>query len=371
MAVSVGTRPEIIKMAPVIWEILKRSDLELIFIHTCQHFSSYMSDTFIHDLNLPKPDFFLNVRSGSHAQQTARIMVRAERVLKNAVPDVVLVEGDTNSALGVALAASKLKIPIGHVEAGCRSFDRNMPEEINRILITDVATLHFAPTQFCKENLIREGINEQDIFLTGHPIVDLLMNVEKKINDSPIFKNLGIEKKAYYLLTIHRTENVDEPKKLQNILCAVAEVAKEISIIFPIHPHTRKNIRKFGMKKLLRNIISIPPLNYFDFINLVKHARLVLTDSGGVQQEAAILHTPCITLRETTEWIETVYGGVNFLAGTEANSILRTLHSVEANYDNIISKFDETKDIFGPPGASRKIVEQIMKRFSQHPVNNT
>jgi UDP-N-acetylglucosamine 2-epimerase (non-hydrolysing) len=141
VAVSVGTRPEIIKMAPVIWEILKRSDLELIFIHTCQHFSSYMSDTFIHDLNLPKPDFFLNVRSGSHAQQTARIIVRAERVLKNAVPDVVLVEGDTNSALGVALAASKLKIPIGHVEAGCRSFDRNMPEEINRILITDVATL--------------------------------------------------------------------------------------------------------------------------------------------------------------------------------------------------------------------------------------
>jgi UDP-N-acetylglucosamine 2-epimerase (non-hydrolysing) len=359
VTVAVGTRPEIIKMAPIIWEVLKRRSLELIFVHTGQHFSPNMSDVFIRDLNLPKPDFFLDVRSGSHAQQTARIMVRTERVLKDTVPDIVLVEGDTNSALGVALAASKLKIPIGHVEAGCRSFDRNMPEEINRVLITDMATLHFAPTPFCRENLIHEGVSERNIFLTGHPIVDLLAHVGERTDNSSIFKDLGIKKKAYYLLTIHRAENIDNPKKLQSILCFAAEITKEIPIIFPIHPHTRKNLRRFRMERLLRPIVSIPPLNYFDFISLVKHARLVLTDSGGVQQEAAILHTPCITLRETTEWVETVRKEVNFLAGTEAVNILRTLHFIESNYDKIISKFDEAKGIFGHLGASRRIMEVI------------
>jgi UDP-N-acetylglucosamine 2-epimerase (non-hydrolysing) len=364
VAVAVGTRPEVIKMAPVIWEILRRDSLELFFIHTGQHFSSRMFNIFVSDLNLPKPRFSLSAGSGSHALQTARIMVRAERVLLNIRPNIVLVEGDTNSALGVALAAAKLKIPVGHVEAGCRSFDRNMPEELNRTLIADLATLHFAPTRKTYRNLVMEGIPKANIFLTGHPLVDLLNSVMSRVNTSSIIERLKLKNKEFILLTIHRSENVDEQEKLQSILDALSKIAEKVPVIFPIHPRTEKRIRQFGMKEMLSSIICVKPLNYFDILKLIKCSRIVITDSGGIQQEAAILQTPCITLRENTEWMETVEAGVNFLVGTSRSRIISTITQVQnINPAVLRNRFQKIRMVFGRRPVSRKIVNIILKRL--------
>jgi len=364
IAVAVGTRPELIKMAPIVHEMLKRRELKFTFIHTGQHYDFNMSDVFIRDLDLPKPDIFLGARSGSYGQQMGIIMRGTEQALRNIKPDIVLVEGDTNSSLGVALTASMMKLPIGHVEAGCRSFDMSMPEEINRVLISDLSSLHFAPTQTTVQNLIREGIRADKIFLTGHPIIDLLDKIRNRISGHKVLTQHGLASKEYYLLTIHRRESVDDKNNLRNLLEASRELTEFRPVIFPVHPHTRKNIKRFKMEGLLYRIIDVSPLDYLNFLNLINHARLILTDSGGVQQEAAILGSPCITLRKTTEWVETVDREVNFLAGTDKEKIFETVKHIELDYKEITSNFNKTGDIFGRVGASKRIIDLMIEYFN-------
>lgn len=359
VAVVTGTRPELIKMQPIIKEIQRRDDLKLIFLHTGQHYDWNMSNFFIKELELPKPNFFLNVKSGSHGVQTARTITNCERVLKTEKPDIVLIEGDTNSALGTALAAAKIKIPVGHVEAGCRSFDKSMPEEINRILIADLASIHFAPTKTCVQNLVEESIPKEQIYHTGHPIVDMLHQFQSKVNQRIIDK-FGLKAKKYYLVTIHREENVDDKGKLEGMLEALSRLAKSRSVIFPVHPHTSKCIKRFGFEKYLKNLKIVHPVGYLEALSLIKYARIVLTDSGGIQQEGALLETPCITLRSNTEWIETVNYGVNFLTRS-GEDITVLAKKVENEYEKIKNKFGPLKKAFGELYVSVKIVDIIEK----------
>ncbi len=361
IAIIVGTRPEIIKMHPIIKEVKTRNNLELLLIHTGQHYDWNMSNLFIEELELPQPNVFLNVKSGSHGAQTARIIARSERVLGEERPDIVLVEGDTNSSLGAALAASKLKIPVGHVEAGCRSFDKNMPEEINRVLIADLAKLHFAPTETCVQNLIREGVPREQIHFTGHPIVDLLHQVQNKIGKN-ILAKFGLKAKKYYFVTLHREENVDNKDILEGILRALLMLSQSKPVIFSVHPRTRKFIKKFRFKKYLKKLTITSPVGYFGSLSLIKYAKIVLTDSGGIQQEAALLETPCITLRISTEWIETVDSGVNFLARSE-NQIIATTRKLESEFNEIMSKSRLVKKVFGEPFVSSKIVDIIEEQY--------
>ena len=352
LGVFLGTRPEIIKTQPVINEIRTRGH-SLIFVHTGQHYDYNMSDVFIRQLRLPKPKYFLNSKASSQGRQTAVIIAKSEKILGKERPDMILVEGDTNSALGAALAASKMNIPIGHIEAGCRSFDRSMPEEINRVAISDLCELSFAPTKNCVTNLTHEGIPRSRVFLTGHPLVDLLHEVRRKI------KNNRTLKKPYSLITIHRRENVDKPEPLRAILSGINELSCDISLVFPCHPHTRKQIAKFKLSHLVRGVKMIEPVSYFESLELIRNANFVMTDSGGVQQEAAILGTPCVTLRPVTEWIETVEAKVNFLTGQRTRDIVIMVHSLLKHYDSIAARARSTKDLFGKPGASKRILEVI------------
>lgn len=353
----VGTRPEIIKIQPVMKEIQKTGH-QLDFIHTGQHYDFNMSEVFIEGLELPKPNFFLKVKSGSQGIQTGQIIAKSENILKMNRPDLVLVTGDTNSGLGAAIAASKLGLPVAHVEAGCRSFDKSMPEEINRTLISHVAHLHFAPTHNCKKNLLREGISPSRIFLTGHPIVDLIHSMANRISKTSLD---SLSNKEYILATVHRRENISKREKISDILTAFDQLSKKIPLVFPCHPHTKRQIAKFSLTKYLRNLKVIEPVDYIQSLSLIKHARLVVTDSGGIQQEAAILGSPCITLREVTEWVETVNLRVNFLTGYRLGRIMSTVKNVEKDYDNIIHRFKSTHALFGKPGASKRIINIIDK----------
>lgn len=358
IAVFAGTRPEFIKLAPIIWKITEHKQ-ELLFVHTGQHFDYNMSTQFIEDLGLPRPNRLLNVGSSSPGAQTARVLERAENVLRKERPEFVVVLGDTNSTVGVAIAAAKLKIPLGHVEAGCRSFDRSMPEELNRIIVADCAALHFAPTEKCIVNLTREGINSASVHLTGHPIVDLLNKSKRQMYSTEILKKLGLQNKTYVFLTVHREENSDNPRRLRSILQAVKRIG--CCAVFPIHPRTMKNLKRFRLH-LSQNVIATRPLPYFDTLALIRNAQMVITDSGGVQQEACILKTPCITLRQQTEWTETVEAGVNMLSGANEEQILSNYNKMLLEYGIIKEKLESTKGMFGDGHASDRIVSIVEKR---------
>ena len=356
ICVVFGTRPEIIKMQPVISEIKKRNH-KLLLIHTGQHYDEMMSDVFIKELKIPKPDHYLKVKPTSQGAQTGEIISLCEKVLISEKPHLILVLGDTNSALGASIAAAKIKIPIGHVEAGCRSFDIHTSEEINRSLIADISSLNFAPTTNCVTNLSREGIPEKRIFLTGHPLVDLLSEINNNISYDRL--KIGISSKNYYLFTLHRRENIEDKFKLSKILIALDRVASDTSVIFPCHPHTKMQIRNHGLESLLKNIMVVDTVGYLESLRLIKNARIVLTDSGGIQQECALLRTPCITLRDVTEWIETIHKGINFLPGYESETILDIVSFIENNYSDIAKRFDTKEGMFGWPGVSKKILTII------------
>ena len=358
VAVSVGTRPEIIKMQPVLKELKTRHNVDLAFIHTGQHYDYNMSSIFIKELDLEEPDLFLNVKSDSPGAQIGKIIGRGEQALKKLKPSAVIVQGDTNSTLGIALAGSRLKLPVGHVEAGCRSFNKEMPEEQNRVLVADIATHHFAPTENCKRNLLHEGVAPETIFLTGHPLVDLLNKVSSFIDDKSIRKH-GLSAQEYYFVTLHREENVSNKDRLESILKAMHSISGCNKVIFPIHPHTRKNIRKYRFTKYLRKSIVIEPVGYMEGLAMIKNAFTVLTDSGGIQQEAAILGTPCLTMRNETEWIETVQAGLNFLAGTETEKILNTARKIYENRNEMARRFRKERYLFGRPPVSKKIADII------------
>ena len=332
-AVILGTRPEIIKMSPIIKELGKQG-IDYFILHTGQHYSFNMDRIFFKQLQIPEAKYNLEVGSGTHAEQTAKILTRTEQVLFSEKPDIVLIEGDTNTVLAGALAASKLHLKIGHVEAGLRSYDRQMPEEINRIFADHCSDFLFAPTEKAKNNLLREGILKNKIAVTGNSIVDAIyQNIDLVKHSGDILKVLNIHSKEYFLVTIHRQENVDDRERFLSILRGLELlIAKfQFPIVFPIHPRSRKMIQEYKIS--INNLTLIDPVDFFAFLQLEKNAKLVLTDSGGVQEESCILKTPCVTLRDNTERPETVEVGANILAGAVASNIL-SCSEIMLNLDN-------------------------------------
>ena len=322
-AIILGTRPEIIKMSPIIREF-ERKNLDYFIIHTSQHYSYEMDRVFFEQLELPEARYNLDVGSGTHGQQTAKILAGIEQILMQEMPDAVLVQGDTNTVLAGALAASKLHIKVGHVEAGLRSYDRRMPEETNRVLTDHCSDHLFAPTEKAREILLGEGIPADSIYCTGNTIVDAVrQNVELAAERSSILDELDVEPGGYFLATAHRQENVDDPARFTGILKGLESVAEEFGmpVIYPIHPRSQKRIKEFGISTN-ENIKLIDPVDFMSFLHLENNACLVLTDSGGVQEETCILGVPCVTLRDNTERPETVEVGANVLAGTEPERIL-------------------------------------------------
>jgi UDP-N-acetylglucosamine 2-epimerase (non-hydrolysing) len=323
IAIILGTRPEIIKMSPIIRECQRRN-FDFVLIHTEQHQKYEMDRVFFEDLLLPAPKFRLNVGSATHGQQTSLLLSRIERVLLEEKPEVVLVQGDTNTVLGGALAAAKLHILVGHVEAGLRSYDRRMPEELNRILTDHMSDYLFAPTEGAKEILFGEGIREEKVFVTGNTIVDAIqqnLKIAQK-NCDPLKKHQLVSQ-GYIVVTAHRPENVDQPGNLLDLLAAFDLVRRELSLplIYPLHPRTESMMRRFGLK-IPSSVKVIKPLGFLEFLRLEAHAALVLTDSGGMQEEACILGVPCVTMRESTERPETLAVGANVLAGTKPRKVL-------------------------------------------------
>lgn len=359
IAIFVGTRPEIIKMAPIIWDLRKRTNLSVPIIHTGQHYDLEMSEQFIRELAIPEPSQFLGVGSGSQGQQLSKVVASAEGYLTSELIDLAVVQGDTNSALGVALAASKNNIPLAHVEAGCRSFDKTMPEEINRVLIADCADLNLAPTKNCLKNLQNEGIRDTRIYLSGHPIVTLLHRLRGDIKRSDMIKKMHLKKRGYVLATTHRQENVDSPRQLRTILKSLEDLPT--TVVLPIHPRTKKNIDAFKLTGLLTRLRTTSPLGYLNTLRLISDAEAVITDSGGIQQEAFLLGTPCLTIRKTTEWIETIENGGNFLV-KRPTEIVASFSKLRRNYDRILDNIHKAGDVFGDVNSAARISEALIKK---------
>ncbi len=320
VACVVGARPNFIKMAALIEEARRRPAIEATLIHTGQHFSAEMSQALFEDLELPEPDRHLGAGGGTQAEQTAAIMVRLERVFDELRPDLVLVVGDVNSTLAAALVASKKSIPLAHVEAGLRSRDRAMPEEINRLVTDVLADYLFATEPAGVDNLRAEGIPAGRIFFTGNVMIDTLLRFRAKAAASDVLTRLGLEEKSYALVTLHRPSNVDSPERLREMVTALLRIRESLPIVFPAHPRTRANLDKFGIA--CDELLLTPPLGYLDFLKLMSAARLVLTDSGGIQEETTILQVPCLTLRENTERPVTIERGTNRLVGTAPEAIV-------------------------------------------------
>ena len=356
-AIILGTRPEIIKLAPVM-RALERD--EYILIHTGQHYDYEMNRIFLEELGLPEPDYNLHVGSGTQAVQTGKAMMKIEEVLMKEKPDVTVVQGDTNTVLAGALASVKLRIPVAHVEAGLRSNDRMMPEEINRIVTDHVSDVLFPPTEKAKENLLREGIPEEWIHVVGNTVVDaVLQHSEIAEEKSKILKSLGLKDREYAVVTAHRAENVDRNENLKRI----AEIIRSVSIpvVYSVHPRTEKRLKEFHLWDKLEkaeNVVLTKPLGYFDFLKLLKHARFVLTDSGGIQEEAITLHVPCITLRYTTERPETVEVGGNVLVGLEVEKAKKIVERI-LNDREFEEKMRSAPNPFGDGRAGERIAETL------------
>jgi UDP-N-acetylglucosamine 2-epimerase (non-hydrolysing) len=337
-SIILGTRPEIIKMSPIIREC-KKQGFDYFTLHTGQHYSYNLDKIFFKQLELPEAKYNLDVGSGSHAEETGKMLIGIEKICMKDKPDFVLVEGDTNTVLAGALAASKLHIKVGHVEAGLRSYDRNMPEEINRVLADHVSDYLFAPTEKAKENLLREGIEEDKIFVTGNTIVDAVyQNLEIAKRKIDVLNKLNLSHGDYFIVTAHRQESVDVKEKLKGILDGLELVYKEFNlpIIYPVHPRTMKRLKEFGLE-VPNEVELIEPLGFLEFLQLEANAKLVLTDSCGVQEETCILKVPCVTLRDNTERPETLEVGSNVLAGINQTRILdsvKVMISKERNWTN-------------------------------------
>ncbi|MDM7998539.1 MAG: UDP-N-acetylglucosamine 2-epimerase (non-hydrolyzing) [Dehalococcoidia bacterium] len=328
LAVVVGARPNFIKLAPIMKATRDYNAcagggwVDTFLIHTGQHYDFQMSRIFFQELAIPEPDVHLAVGSGTHGEQTGRAMIEIEKVLSEYKPDLVMVLGDVNSTLAGALAAAKMQIAVAHVEAGLRSFDRTMPEEINRVLTDHISELLFCPTETAVGNLRNEGITK-GVYLTGDVMVDALLGWREMAERSDILERLGLVTKQYVVATVHRASNTDDRRNLQNILDALSAARERV--IFPVHPRTRRAMMEMAVNPPADNVSLVEPLGYLDFLKLLSHARKVVTDSGGLQKEAYILGVPCVTLRETTEWPETLESGWNTLVGSNQARILAAL----------------------------------------------
>jgi UDP-N-acetylglucosamine 2-epimerase (non-hydrolysing) len=356
----VGARPQFVKVAPVDEELTRRGHEHLI-VHTGQHYDYEMSKAFFEQLSIPEPDYNLEVGSGTHAYQTGQMLSRLGETLAEEAPDLVLVYGDTNSTLAGALAAVKLLIPVAHVESGYRSFDMTMPEEINRIVADRVSQLHFAPTKTAVQNLIKEGLPEETIYLTGDIMAETLLKNLEKARASSALEDLGLEPRSYILMTLHRQENTDDPARLERIFTGLA--TSPLPIIFACHPRTQKRLAEFKTLEKAHydpeKLTIIKPLPYLDFIKLEMEAAFVVTDSGGVQEEALVLGKPCVTLRYNTERVETIEAGANVLVGAEPDlieqAIKRSLAIVEEYGDRHPFEMPDAWD----DQVSRRIAEAI------------
>lgn len=345
----VGARPQFIKAAPV--SRVLRKEAKEILIHTGQHYDQSMSDVFFEELKIPIPDQNLHVGSKLHGEQTGEMLKKVEEVLVTEKPDAVLVYGDTNSTLAGSLVAAKLHIPVAHVEAGLRSFNKRMPEELNRIITDHVSRWLFCPTPVAVENLNNEGI-KQGVHLVGDVMFDsIVFNRELATQQSTILEELQLAKKDYLLATIHRAENTDDLERFKNIVEALNQLTD--LTVFPIHPRTKHKLTEYGLELKNPNLKLIPPVGYLDMLQLEAHAKKILTDSGGVQKEAFILHVPCITLRDETEWIETVELKANRLVGADKEKILEAVNEFEVDFSSVTP-------VYGQGDTAEKIVRQLI-----------
>jgi len=359
-----GGRPNFMKIAPIYEEMKKYpSYFKPVIVHTGQHYDQNMSDIFFKNLGLNKPDIFLGVGSGNHGQQTGKIMIEFEKKLLTEKPDLVVVVGDVNSTLACSVAAVKQQIKVAHVESGLRSFDRTMPEEINRIVTDAVSDILFTASKNDETNLFNEGIPKNKIFFVGNVMIDSLHKIKNVADKSRILKKLGIKEKNYVVLTIHRPSNVDDKEKLENILNALEIIQKDISIVFPVHPRTMKMIKKFRMLSFLKsmsNLLITKPLGYLDFARLMASSKLIMTDSGGIQEETTILNIPCLTLRENTERPITVSRGTNAIVGNSTKKIL--LESARILKNNYQVKSNRVPKFWDGNASSRIIKVLINKK---------
>lgn len=349
----VGARPQFIKAAPVSRRL--REQLQEVLVHTGQHYDYNMADVFFEELRIPKPNYNLGVGSGSHGQQTGEILKKLEEVLFEEKPDAVLTYGDTNSTLAAALASSKLHIPLFHIEAGLRSFNKAMPEEINRVLTDHISDLLFAPTQTAVQNLKKEGILN-GVDYVGDVMFDAFLFNLKIANEAYKINEFGLKKKEYILATIHRAENTDDPNRLKSIFESLADL--NIKVVLPLHPRTDKRIKEYGMEGLLERsntIQMIQPVSYLKMLFLQENASAVVTDSGGMQKEAYFARVPCITVRDQTEWVETVEAGWNTLFHPTRDQLQPILR--KANPQSYVN------DLYGDGNASNKIIERILTFF--------
>ena len=361
----VGARPNFMKIAPLIKQMRQYPDIVPVLVHTGQHYDATMAGQFFEELQIPEPDIALGVGGGSHAYQTAEVMKRLEPVLEQTQPHLVVVVGDVNSTLAAALTAAKLQIPVAHVEAGLRSFDRSMPEEINRLVTDSISDYLFVTEQSGRDNLLREGVSEDKIHFVGNVMIDSLEAFRRQWQDSDIRDRLGLQKGTYGVVTLHRPSNVDAPTTLRGLMAALAEVAQTLPLIFPVHPRTRKQLEtmtdvvqpnwRWDTPSPAQGVYCFEPFGYTDFMALVAGARLALTDSGGLQEETTVLGVPCLTLRENTERPVTISHGTNTLVGVSPEKIVKEAARV----------LDAPQSVSSPPplwdGAAAQRIVSILR----------
>lgn len=350
----IGTRPQFIKACMLSNKLATEREIEEIIVHTGQHYDKNMSDIFFTQLNMPKPHVNLHIGSSSHGKQTGQMLAALEEIMMQVNPNVVLVYGDTNSTLAGALASSKLHIPLAHVEAGLRSFNKKMPEEINRVVTDHLSHLLFCPSHTAALHLKKEGITD-GVYVTGDIMYDAIVHFKHfAFTQSTILQALSLTKDNYYLSTIHRAENTNDKDRLTAILQALQQVDKEV--ILPLHPGTKRKINEFSLHEFISSapIQVIEPLSYFDMVAVVAHASAVITDSGGLQKEAYMLQVPCITVRDETEWIETVQSGWNHIVGANKEKIVQTLSQLQ--------RPTEYPSLFGD-GHTAKHIIHILKKY--------
>lgn len=362
----VGARPNFMKVAPIIRAMRRRPDeISQLLVHTGQHYDDSMSGSFFRDLEIAAPDIHLNVGSGTHAGQTARIMLGFEPVLTEHRPDWIVVVGDVNSTLACALVASKVGVRTAHVEAGLRSFDRTMPEEINRVLTDRLSDLLLTPSRDADANLIREGIDTHRIYRVGNVMIDTLYQQLERSRTSPVLDRLELQPGEFAVLTLHRPVNVDNAASLERIFSALDDVSRMVRIVFPVHPRTRARIDEFGIT-MPSGIRMIEPLGYLDFLRLWSNSKMVLTDSGGIQEETTALGVPCLTLREHTERPITIQEGTNRLVGTDPEKIVSSASEIMARREGAPSRAPELWD-----GHSAERVVDALLTFHYAPDGRT
>jgi len=358
--VCVGTRPNLIKITQFERAFQKYPNLDFILLHTGQHYDDKMNNVFFEELGIKKPDIQFTLKGGSQTQVIAQIMEKFEAACQEIQPDLVMVPGDVNSSFACAFVANRLGIPVAHIESGLRSFDMSMPEEVNRILIDDVSSIHFVTEESGVKNLEKLGFKDSIKFV-GNSMIDTLVQYKDKINEDPVLRNNNLIKKEYALVTFHRPSNVDNEQDLTHLVQVLSEISIKIKVVFPIHPRTIKNIKKFGLLEKLNeieNLVQLPPQGYLSFLNLAKNAKLVITDSGGIQEETTFLQVPCLTIRQNTERPITYKIGTNTLLPFEVNQIVKYFSQVM----NETYKKGEIPD-FWDGNTSDRIAETINDYF--------